>query len=1350
MSLQTYVLENDEWVARTISADELMRGDGTSQRKAGRQSLSKPPICGVLSRTIVESPVVRWVLPVQLRSARYNDVALISDHCVQICELGRDRQLHDVIRKTDFGSRIRNAVVMGSPQYSRKASESAEDDTTRIKVEDGGAVPDETGTTLPGFRDVNSRLPPQVLILVLERGDLVFLFLQQGTARSWVFFTSTHKVPGQRLVCPGFHLAIDPSSEFLAVGCSENLFIIYQLHTMEELRSQYFPARAFEPVKLFIARPVKGILHKIDFLHPTHGNGYEVILLIIMVQPEASRLAVYEWDSRLDVAEILMQEKPGFRLDRAYRMPLMIVPLKVRNAFLIITERITATCSDILSGPPEFFEFELVNRDETELHHGTREPLWTAWTRPIRHPPYHDRKDVIYLAREDGLINFLECGDESEIETSVSMGSVDCNIDTAFTSLFHPFGDVLVTGGDSGPGAVWNVEARQSPQRIGSIPNWSPTVDFAVTNGLTRGAVEDHGETSSLTSNVTSRTSSGNTVPLRPDKVFACSGRGITGAITEFRYGLQARIGSDLTYASNIRQCWAVSDPSGIAEDGLFLLLALPNGSAVLHLSHDLSEVSEKEHDAVPYDLSSTTLAAQDANGKVVQVTTNYITIAASDGYSQNLVSDIIGDYAAIVADAAVGGNMIALAVYSGPSYKIVLLSISGLEITLQRVFDAEGEVTCLEIDQVANEGVILAGLKRGRDPTLAIYPAGLGLQVSATPILLDLRPNEWTVGSGATDAVDNDTFGALTSIVHLGTRFGKVVLVGGTRDGDVLTIHIDQLQPVTHKVYRDRFSLSPTRVCSGSVAGDPNSILVCSDAELAIMTSYITAYEGDHFEQIYRVWPTDGDRPSMSSPPINSVAQLHERLPGHGESTLVLIAGPRIMVTELQRHPKPVPRYFPVHGTPVKILYSQRLEALVTVVSKDGLPSLHFFDPETGHDLSRPLERKKPQDSAYEYYKVDHITGLGNAETRAIALTTWTYRAGGIHGDWIVLAMRKGDHQGLLLIISAETENVPTQNDVSRRIRFWTKFDRKIRDGPIWSVATDEHGVFLCVGNHVQYHIIEQGKFRVARIHELPSPASWMQVVNGRLHVLTIKHSLVILDYTCDPPPEDGQMVRLHTDDTCRNSLHSIEVGRPSSAVTMLSDPMCGVHGLWTPSEGERPVQLVFQAELPASVRRFGRGHTRALWGSFKNRPQYGCLQSGPPGTDILGLTIDGSIQHFSLLNENAWRFLKFVQNLAMVSQTICPHAILDPAADEPDPEPNPNPKSNMQVDGNVLQRCLDSHALEELVSKPQHLERFRKLLEPLDHDKYLYLSFLKESDNDALFELAYKILKYHLSPVL
>ncbi|KAI1457541.1 hypothetical protein F4805DRAFT_173087 [Annulohypoxylon moriforme] len=1340
MSLQTYVLEDDQWVARTVSADELLRENTAARRKTGRQSLSKPPTYGLLTKTVVESPVIRWVLPVQLRSAGYNDVALIGDNCVQICELGPDRQLKDVIRKKDFGSRIRNAVVMGSPQYTRKVNEGNEDGT-HIKTEDSDTEMADTNNANSGPRSGNARLPPQLLVLMLERGDLIFLFLQQGPDGRWAFVSSTHRVPGERLVSPGWHMAIDPSSNFLVIGCTENLFIVYQLESMENLQHQYSRGDALRPIKDWEARHIIGVIHKIEFLHPTYGNEIQVILMIIMVQPEVSKLTVYEWDctGKSDWKKVFREEKSGHRLDDEYRMPLLVVPLKVRNAFLIITESITATCSDVLSGPPTFVKFELANCDNTPLHHGMGDPLWTAWTRPIRHPPYHYRKDVIYLAREDGLINFLECGDEFEIETSVSMGSVDCNIDTAFASLFHLWGDILVTGGDSGPGAVWNVSARQSPQRIGSIPNWSPTVDFVVT---VEGTLDESSEGSS--------SDIGKMTLYQPDKVFACSGRGITGAVTQFRYGFQARIGLDLTYSSNVKQCWAISKFDGDMDDGFFLLLALPSGSSVLHLSRDLSEVSEKDHDATPYDLTSTTLAAQDADGVVVQVTTNYITVATPEGCSQNSTNEILRDYDATVTDAAIEGNLIALAVYSGSVFKIALLRNAGLGISLQRVFDVEGEITCLAIGKFAGNAVILASFYQDNDPILAIYHAG-SEETSTTPILIRLLPSTITLSHELiTDSLGPSPFGALTSIAYFGERSNKAVVVAGTKFGDVLTIQLDQSQPGTYGVYRDKFNVSQSRVYSGAAVGDPNSILVCTDTELAIMTNYVSLREG-RFEEIYRVWPTDGDRPSMASPPINSATSLREQVPELGDSTMVMISGPRIMITELQRQPKPVPRYFPVGGTPVKILYSKRLGALVTVVSKSGLPSLHFLDPETGDDLSLPLERKKPGE-AYTYHDVDYVTGLGRMDTRVTSLATWTYRDGNVRGDWIVLALRRKENEGLLLIISAERDKASVETNAFRPVRFWTKFDRKIKDGPLLSVATDEHGVFLCVGYTIQYHQIEGGRFKITREHELPSPALWMEVVNGHLHALTMDHSLVIFDYKRDFFEEGEQLVQLHTDEVCRNSLHAIELGTHALPITLLSDPMCGVYGLWAPDEEERPLSLVFQAELQASIRRFARGYTRAAWGSVKNRPRYGCVITGMPGSDILGLTIDGSLQHFSLLNEDAWRLLRFIQNLAVSFPVIRPQPSLDDSFDstfnEPDVEPELFPKSNTHVDGDILRICLDKQALEGLVSKPKYLRRFQELLQPLDEDGYL--SPEGASSDGSYFELAYSILKYYLSPVL
>ncbi|KAI1493499.1 mono-functional DNA-alkylating methyl methanesulfonate N-term-domain-containing protein [Biscogniauxia mediterranea] len=1277
--------------------------------------------------------------PIRLRSRALP--TSVFDHCVQICELGQDRQFQDVAIKRDFNSRIRNAIVMGPPDYP------ISDNGTLVRSGGSDAHMMDSGSQSYEYLREDGQLFQQLLVLVLECGTLVFLYLRRTPIGSWEFVSSHHSIPGDRLVNPGFHMTIDPSWTYLTVACSENLFIMYRLEDIETLRLRQAQNQPLEPIKKTQARAVKGIIHKIEFLHPIRGNDRQVILLIIMIQSKFSKMAIYEWDHSESLEDVFAEEKTGHKLDDAYRMPLLIVPLVVGSAFLIITERITATCSDVLSGPPIFVPFDLADRENTLLHHGTHQPLWTAWTRPERKKEFHEHMDVIYLAREDGFINFLEIEDEAGIETSVSMGSVDCNIDSAFASVFDPFGDVLVAGGDSGPGAIWNIMAREHPQRIGPIPNWSPTVDLVVTSDASRGTGEEQ-DRSSKTTSIASKAS---TAWLKPDRLFACSGRGIMGAITELRYGIQAKVGLDLTYSSPIKQCWPIPILGETIEDGFLMLLALPNRSAILHISQNLSEVSEKSQDAVQFDLSSITLAACQTKDMVIQITPAFITMVTPNDCYQHLTSEITQEPSAVVTDAAVDYGIIAMAVYSGPRCNVEIYAIDGTRVSKTLVFEVEGEVTCLSIGMVAGNVVVMAGLWQNTAPTLAIYPTQSSQPAAAAPILLDVQRAVTHSNTTERDDAASDALSALTSITTAGEYANKATIIAGTRNGGVLTLHIDLSRPEQLVAYQDTLGQSPSHVFPGVTFRNSSSVLVCNDAELAMMTNYVVGGQGGYYEDKYRVWPTDAVEPNMISPPINSVARLNH-IPDFGDSTLVMIAGSQILITELQSQPKPVPRHMPVNGTPMKLIYSRWLNALVTVVVKNGLPSLHFLDPTTGDDLSYPA---KEQDDNHHYAEVEHISGLGIPDSKVVSLAKWNYKNNGARWEWIVLAVRLGQARNYLLVVSTEPEKVPAPTGSSRRIRFWTKFRLKLQNSPLYSVTTDDHGLFLCAGNSLQYHTIEQKKFKLTRQHELPSPATWMQVVDGRLHVLTTKHSLIILDYTSDFALEGEQMVQLHTDETCRSGLHSIEVGsflspEQRQSITMLSDPMCSVYGLWSPSQNERPLKLVFRAELQASIRRFARGRARPPWGLIKGPLRYGCVQSGLDGSDILGLSIDGSLQHFSLLSEDAWRLLRYIQNLAMVSPTICSFTPSPRSASHFfDPEPKLNPKVNMHVDGDILQRCLDKRALEEMTSEPQYFRRLRELLQSLDGG--IHTSAIETAAGaQPFYELAYKILRYYLVPVL
>ena len=261
--------------------------------------------------------------------------------------------------------------------------------------------------------------------------------------------------------------------------------------------------------------------------------------------------------------------------------------------------------------------------------------------------------------------------------------------------------------------------------------------------------------------------------------------------------------------------------------------------------------------------------------------------------------------------------------------------------------------------------------------------------------------------------------------------------------------------------------------------------------------------------------------------------------------------------------------------------------------------------------------------------------------------------------------------------------------------------------------------------------------------------------------------------------------MVLMHSDIVARRGMHSTEVGsfmdgeRPRP-IMMLSDMSCGVHGLWSASQDVEHFRLIFQGKLEASVRRFARGHTRSPWQLATRRLQYGYLESARDAPDVLGVSLDGSLRHFALLRQEAWQFLRFVQNLAAASPAVCPHTCPRPAHGDGvsfDPEPRSDPKSGMHVDGDVLQRCLDARVLEDvLASEPRHAPRFRQLLRALvtlEHGD-VGTEGLGDEDEDEDgegadgggaeggaegeggkakekdFRLAYNILEYYLAPVL
>ena len=300
-------------------------------------------------------------------------------------------------------------------------------------------------------------------MVTLECGDCVFLFVRQQPDGKHEFVTVRFPSPRKDLVYPGVHLAVDPSSRYMVSACHQDFFIVYELETRERLNQEYLNNRLPSPIKAYRPRSIHGVIHKVTFLYPRPGDEKHIILLLIVVRNGKSRMLTYEWMAGEDLKAVFAEEQRGHRMPPDNQLPTLLIPLTVKSAFIAISPEQIVVCDGFLHGQPNFEAIDMENRPPTDNHHGRGKPLWTAWSRPFRLSPYFVTRDCMYLAREDGVVIFIEADSESALDRSTFMDTFDCNISSAFTCLFDQHTDILVLGSDSGPGGIWKVRTWTDP-----------------------------------------------------------------------------------------------------------------------------------------------------------------------------------------------------------------------------------------------------------------------------------------------------------------------------------------------------------------------------------------------------------------------------------------------------------------------------------------------------------------------------------------------------------------------------------------------------------------------------------------------------------------------------------------------------------------------------------------------------------------------------------------------------------------------------------------------------------------------------------------------------------------------
>lgn len=371
---------------------------------------------------------------------------------MQIRRLDHDGHFHDVARKNDFDSPIRNACVIGANGFEARTVGSPE---LLAQMQDGSGDVSMADAMDPGT------IPRQLILLALESGDLMFLFAR-NVGTDVEFITSHSRLANRRRIEePAMHLKVDPSSRYVAVAYSENSFGIFALRTREELSTQSLHGAPFSPIESSQFLHIRGVIHKMEFLFPSPDDPDHIILLLLVVRNASTAMFVYEWAAGQSLTEIRSNNLKGHTLPPACRMPLLLIPLTIMSALLFVSAESIMECHNILEGTPTFRTVPQPVFEASHVHIGTGAPLWTAWTRPVRYPKYSKGHDDIYIAREDGFIAFLEIVLDSSllVQGIVAAGKFRSNIGTAFTNLelAESGKDFLIAGGDSCDGGSYLV-----------------------------------------------------------------------------------------------------------------------------------------------------------------------------------------------------------------------------------------------------------------------------------------------------------------------------------------------------------------------------------------------------------------------------------------------------------------------------------------------------------------------------------------------------------------------------------------------------------------------------------------------------------------------------------------------------------------------------------------------------------------------------------------------------------------------------------------------------------------------------------------------------------------------------
>ena len=1190
---------------------------------------------GILTKTIIPSPVIRWILHACIRHSSINDVVFVGDDSIHVKQVNGQGSLKHIATKDDFDGRIRAAKVFSNRKETI-------DDDLFLKLEDGDAD------------DPVDNVPPQCLVLTLDSDDLLFLWLAIDEDGSPRFVHQTYPLPrsSKLLYQLGEHLAVDPQSRAIAVAAHEREVVILSAKSKERIQHElrigdpnWCPVSAQRPLQ------IQGVIQHMDFLiPPTDDRGNEdedhIVLLLIVTDQGKTKAVWVDWYAASDIHDA--QIHAAQPLDVVRTVPSLLVPL--RNAeFLLIHGTEIKRWKDILSGPATSQVMDSGQDGPCYPGASPRQPMWINWSRPRR-----ARRDInyVYLLREDGYSYLFEIKPTATIVSDA--GSLDCHAGSAFTSLGGAHGaDILAIAGDMSSGSIRSIgddfiqghipdvsrTIWATMKEVGKIQNWASVTDMVV----------------SILPGRSLRTRDG---------VFVTSCRQPYGAITELRYGLEADLSTYFEFEGrSVTNVWALPRP---AVGSLLVLLSSPTGTRLFEISQgEEEEIEELDDVNTGLDSTHSTLAASvTTDGKIVQITEGSlrVTPGTSTNFEDCANIQCESDTSILTAEIDTSHNFAIVAIrllnseasYTLHCYKLRTNdpSASGdaqLVETMSWTLDSEPLCSAL----FATDPDFVFALVATADGQLHAFTVNVGgLLEHFKKIAIPSSPD----GVGLCDGI---------TILKSGSA---VLGVCGLRDGRLYTVVISP-HDSTFFGNNEIIPFSQATVRLSQPPSEQGFAYAMSGLDTCLLT-----WNGVDASslRVQNIWTTDRNRPEIvqealiactHSPPAHLLASAKLA------DSLVMITSDEVSVGRLNRAPGVVPHQMEVAGTPNRLIYSEKYRCLVSASVCYDVVKLPFHNGRSRKEGKRQI-----------WPVIDFIPSRGSRPSytqqlqsgeRIYALLEWSVK------------LDQGKLFSFILVGGSYTRSSGTQRGYIRLLqpqnKNWevvgvkeTRIDKY--DAPVYALTLDEdNNIVACIGETVavlQFDA-ENRKFVYAcPPYKLSSPGVQVTVspTNGGIQVSTQKDGLISLEMVKDRLVEAGYSMRLATqsippqaDDllghvalTDSNNQNTIM----ETGVILVSTKYGQLIGLRPNAAGHQSNQhseIVFEAQLPRSLTRLRTGHFRPRW-----KP------SAPDGMGkecVIGCSADGSITGIATLEEHVWRRLCWVQRLIEWSPLLSPHSYDNPA---------------------------------------------------------------------------------------